>query len=66
MLLLRLSPCLNFFVTLNSYTFQLNNFIMSNSRRPLTADVQNALLLLGFNFRNQNKADNNAYSGLLK
>jgi hypothetical protein len=53
MLLLRLSHCLN--LLLNSDTFKLNNLITSNCRRSLTADTQNALLLLSFNFTNEVK-----------
>jgi hypothetical protein len=63
MLLLRLPHCLNL---LPSDTFKFNNLIMSSCRHSLTADKQNALLLLRFNFTNPSKADNNICDGLLK
>jgi hypothetical protein len=55
MFLLRLSHCLNLLP--NSNTFKLNNLLMSSCRHSPTADTQNALLLLTFNFTNQNKVE---------
>jgi hypothetical protein len=57
MLLLRLSYCLNLFAT---------QLLYISCRRSLTADTQNALLLLRFKFTSQRKADNNTCNGLSK
>jgi hypothetical protein len=56
-LLLRLSHSLNLVVT------QLRNI---SYRHSLTADTQNALLLLRLKFTSQSKEDNNTCNGLLK
>jgi hypothetical protein len=48
---------------LNLFVAQLQYI---SCRRSLTADTQNALLLLRFKFTNESKADNNACNGLLK
>jgi hypothetical protein len=48
---------------LNLFVAQLQYI---SCRHSLTADAQNALLLLRFKFGNQSKADNNTCNGLLK